>query len=286
MSRLASTFVAASVALAPLPAFARLGPSSEAARAGDPDAIAEGEARRQEAITAFNAGDLGVAVEKFKEAYAADPSPAYLFNIGRVYEEMGQLEDALEYYERFARQPHLKLEERQQAGERIEILRKLVQPKTAGDDSTVKADDPEDGASGGTNNGGTTREPVDASSVGRPLVIAGAALLSVGGAIAIGGGLGLGLAARNRSARIDAIQPGENPDMLSLTEAEDLDAEGRTLELWQIVTAAAGGAIAITGAALLGVGLSRRAKAKVQRSASVSPVASRDFAGFVVRGRF
>ena len=244
------------------------------------DAFERAEVLRKQAIEAYSAGDLETTLEKFKAAYDVDPSPAFLFNIGRVYEEMGELELALEYYETFARQPRLRLEEREQAAERIEVLRKLVGPGQGDPPASEDAPAVEE------NEPATTPSDGDAPPVGesRPLIIAGASLLGVGAALALGGGLGLGFAARDRSDRIDAITPGNNPDGLTLSEVEDLDAQGRTLERWQIATAAVGGAIAVTGGVLLGVGLSRRSKAKA--TARVQPVLGRGLAGVSIHARF
>ena len=276
-STLLIVVTAAAVGLAPV--VTQAAPSEDGADSPG-DAFEQAEALRQEALEAYNAGDLETTLDKFKAAYEIDPSPAFLFNIGRVYEEMGELELALEYYEKFARQPRLRLEEREQAAERIEVLRKLVGP---GDGDPPPSDDPppvEDDEPKATPNG-EDEPPVGES---RPLIIAGASLLGVGAALALGGGLGLGFAARDRSDRVDEITPGNNPEGLTLSEVEDLDAQGRTLEFWQIATAAAGGAIAVTGGVLLGVGLSRRSKAKA--TARVQPVLGCGLAGVSIHTRF
>ena len=275
LSNLSVLVTAAAVGLAPV--VSQAAPAEDAA--GSPDeAFERAEALRLEAIEAYNAGDLETTLEKFKAAYDVDPSPAFLFNVGRVYEEMGELERALDYYEKFARQPRLRLEEREQAAERIEVLRKLVSPDEPAPDEggSPTTDDPP----------APVGEEQDRAAVGpsRPLIVAGASLLGVGAALALGGGLGLGFAARDRSDRVDAVTPGNNPEGLTLSELEDLDAQGRTFEVWQIVTAAGGGAVAVTGAVLLGVGLARRGKAKA--SAAVRPVFGRGFAGASIRTRF
>jgi hypothetical protein len=49
----------------------------------------------------FKKKNLVGALESFKRAYQSYPLPLMLFNIGRVYEEMGHLPKALETYERF-----------------------------------------------------------------------------------------------------------------------------------------------------------------------------------------
>ena len=286
MSRIASAIVVLCLPIASVPiatahasAYAVSGPAE-----GDPEAAEE---HRQAAIEAFNGGDLPGAIASFEKAYEADPSPAYLFNIGRVYEEMGELENALEYYERFARQPHLTLEERERAGERIDVLRRLVGEQTQDDDGGEEDAGEDDLDDGGDEPPTEPTGPDDTAGPersGRGLIIAGSTLLGVGAAVALGGGLGFGFVARDRSDQVDAVEQGDNPEGLSLSEIEDLDAEGRTFEIWQIVTVAAGGALAVTGVSLLAVGLVRRGKAK--RTAFVQPSVGPRFGGVVVRARF
>ena len=247
--------------------------------APDPAKVEEAERLRDEAIIAFEADDFEGAIEKFKQAYEVDPEPSYLFNIGRVYEELGQLKEALEYYQKFAVQPHLELSEREAAAERIKVLRNLV-----GEDEPDERSDP--GVEPQPPPPRETDEPPDTPQRPyKPFVIAGATLLGLGGAAAIGGGVGFGVLARNRSDQVRAVADEGNPDGLTLTEVEDLDAQGRSFELLQITTASVGGAVAIVGAVLLAVGLSRRSKAK-RATANVGAVWTRSTSGLVVSGRF
>jgi len=287
MSALATCTVVASLVASPIAwptaVGSRAAPGGESPKtAPQTDAVALADERHAEAVAAFSAGDLATAVAKFKAAYAAAPSPAYLFNIGRVYEEMGELASALEYYEQFARQPGLKLEERQQAAERIEVLRTLV-PTTPVPPPVGNPPDTQDQPA--EQEPQPAPDPVDpkAAKQARTFTIVGASLLGVGAAVGLGGGIGLGLLARNRSEQVASVEEGENPDGLTLSQLEDLDAEGRSFELWQIVTAASGGAMAITGAVLLGVGSKRRSNGA---TAGLRPTLHRNFAGATLSGRF
>ena len=110
-------------------------------------------------------------------------------------------------------------------------------------------------------------------------------LTGVGGAIGIGGGLGFGLAARNRSLSVEDVTGG-NPERLTFSEAQALDDEGRRFETLQIVMAATGAAVAITGVALLAVGLKRKKQAAAGPTATLVPTWTGRSAGLSLQGRF
>ena len=67
------------------------------------------------------------AVDLFEQAYAIDPQPNYLFNIGRVYEEKGDLKKAVEYYQRFVQEPGVQIESRDRAAQRLRVLKAIVE---------------------------------------------------------------------------------------------------------------------------------------------------------------
>ena len=50
----------------------------------------------------FTAGRYPEALDKLLEVYELDPNPVILYNIGRCYEEVGQLAEAAEYFQRAA----------------------------------------------------------------------------------------------------------------------------------------------------------------------------------------
>ena len=224
------------------------------------DEIAEAEAHRDEAIAAFNAGDFEVAIEAFEAAYGLDPEPSYLFNIGRVYEEAGQAEEALSYYERFAAAPNLSSEERARADDRIRALQETVgetqpDPPPETDDDSTGSTEPDTVAA-------TTRviESKDGAprrqKRARPLVIAGATVFSIAGAATIGTGVGFALVGEDR----------------------------RDLRLALLGSTAGAGAVAVVGVVLMAVGLARRAKTR--RSIYVRPVWTPRTRGVAVGARF
>ena len=88
-------------------------PAAVEPEAGEPPS--EADALSDEAVAAFKAKDYDTAIAKFQRAYEIDPQPNYKFNIGRVYEEKGDLENAVKYYQEFVQSPGVDLEAREAA---------------------------------------------------------------------------------------------------------------------------------------------------------------------------
>lgn len=219
---------------------------------------------RQEAEEMFFQEDFQAAIERFEQAHALDPDPTDLFNIGRIYEQQGKLTPALEHYEAFAELPGLSLEERAAAAERIKVLRVLVAKGEAEGAYTRVPTASIDLRSPSGDAGG---RPAD-KPPGQAMLISGSTLLAVGAAAALAGGVGFGLAARRRADQIDNLTNGSNPGRLTLAEAEAIDASGRDFSTLQITFLAAGGAIALAGAALLTAGLVQNRRAQL---AAITP---------------
>lgn len=159
---------------------------------GDPEELSA------RAVEKFEAKEYDAAVELFEKAYAADPEPNYLFNIGRVYEEKGDLENAVVYYQRFVSQSGVDLESRQTATERLKVLREtLDQLEEDKPDETPTEDitetPPED-----------TGEDEEAAAQQRKrnMRIAGYSVLGAGGALVIVGAV-FGGAARSSANEAD-----------------------------------------------------------------------------------
>lgn len=237
---------------------------------------------RKQAEQRFVDEDYTGALADFQRAYELAPHSTDLFNMGRIHEEMGELQSAVERYEEFVEQPRVPLEERAQAAERLEVLRVLVAKDTPPSAAAPRLD-------GNPNRDASRfddRASVDAlrARENRPLVASGATFLALGAGIALAGGLGFGLAARRASDGVDELDEGRNPDRLSLSQAEDLDAKGKDLESLQIASLATGAAFAIVGAALLGTGLVRARGPRGRRT--VSPDISARTVGVRATWRF
>lgn len=271
--------------MSPLPALAQ-GAQPEADAETTPAPPAEADDSRQDtqleqAMRAYKSGtknynraQYDAALADFKEAATLYASPDFQYNIGLCYEKLGKNEEAVRAYVTYLKtKPNA--EDRPNVEDRIQRLQERIeqgggetQPPPPDDVGPVEPDDkpPEN------------TEPEDD---GRPLIIAGAALAGVGAVIGLGGGIAFGALARQRSVQIDDIQEGGNPDELTFTEAEDIEAQGKRLEAIQIAFAAGGAAIAVTGAVLLALGLRKRKNA-VSTSAWLGP----STAGVAISGRF
>src|SRR5688572_2447927 len=59
----------------------------------------------EEGAALYAARDYRRAIEKFIQAYAVDTDPNLLFNIARCYEELGDVDAAIEKYETFLKTP-------------------------------------------------------------------------------------------------------------------------------------------------------------------------------------
>lgn len=113
--------VAASMALgfAAAPAAA----ANEARPATAPANQASVAQLNEEGAAFYAARDYRRAIEKFIQAYAIDEDPNLLFNIARCYEELGEVDAAIEKYENFLKTPGADTRGRQRARESLATLR-------------------------------------------------------------------------------------------------------------------------------------------------------------------
>lgn len=77
----------------------------------------------EEGAALYAARDYRRAIEKFIQAYAVDTDPNLLFNIARCYEELGEVDAAIEKYETFLKTPGADTRGRQRARESLASLR-------------------------------------------------------------------------------------------------------------------------------------------------------------------
>lgn len=251
--------------------------TSEApSEANDTDARRAAELVQQGAA-AYQAKDLERAITLFEEAYELDPKPNLVFNIGRVYEELGDLNRAIEFYSRFTVQKGIRLETRKLAAERIRVLRDILSQSQSADDAqapaaatasespppaqltTPSAYPPEDRPE---------PTPVDR---GRNLRIAGYSLLGVGlgaGAAALGFGIS-GLTNEKEAQRQCA-------PLCRESEVETIHQQLIAAD----VLGAVSGAFLATSVVLLAVGFKRKASS---RDRKVAALASPGHVGLRVR---
>lgn len=265
--------VAVSVALGMVPATASAGPSTQE----------QVEALNSQAFEKFEAKQYEEAVALFEQAYALQPEPNYLFNIGRIYEESGNLVRSVEFYERFVKEPGVPLEARERGLERLRVLRAILEETERQAEPEVEPE-PEPAPEPAV-----VPEPEPEPQKQRPpkLRIAGYALLGVGGAGLAAGGVLAGLALQ-RANRLEQQHTFE--------ERSDTADQGRTMALTADILFGVGGALAAAGLVMVIVSLPRKAKsAKSARAKSeraqegrpqLSPWATRRGAGLAATVRF
>lgn len=226
----------------------------------------------QAAIDAFEAGRYDQAVENFERAFALDANPNNLFNIGRVYEEVGDFGAAVDYYKRFIAQPKVSLDNRKIALERIEVLEQII----AKTQSAAVEPEPEPESPAPV----IAAQPVAIDDVDssdeqrrRKQRAGGYVLLGLGGAGLIAGGIAGGLAAGTERELADSSEPEQRTKLVERGDAAALAAD---------VLLIAGGTLALVG---LIVTLTALPKRNQQRTA-LAPVFDAHGGGVVVLHRF
>ena len=202
------------------------------------------------AVERFQNKDYEGAVELFERAYSIDSQPNYLFNIGRVYEESGKIDKAVEYYQRFVQSPGVDLESREIALERLRVLREIQKEITGPEKPPPDQVEPEPEPEGPSND-----PPVDDGEAPRKLSkleIAGYSVLGVGGAALIIGGVFGGLALSQQS---------ELDTQMSFENRQEVISSGTTNALVADILFISGGALAVTGLIMALVGRSKRKRA-------------------------
>jgi len=221
--------------------------STPAAPTGSVDVAATGQAPAPgsaadlsgQAIERFKARDYDAAARLFEQAYGLDPNPNYLFNVGRVYEEKGDIRSAVDFYQRFVKEPGVEIESRELALQRLRVLRAILhetEPQP-GQPTTANPSDPKTGVT--PQSAGTGEDESDRR---KSMRLGGYALLGVGGISMVVGGIlgGLTLAKKN-----------ELNDAHMVEDRKALAREGKTFALVSDVTLFTGAALAVAGLVLV-----------------------------------
>jgi tetratricopeptide (TPR) repeat protein len=279
MHRTVATLLAASLLASSADARAASLPNARpgmlllAPAAGAPGAAAStGETETFESLVGqatgkFKEKDYAGAVALFERAYAVQPEPAILFNIGRIYEEAQNAEAAIGYYEKFIADQNVEAKDQEKAVQRLTVLRtiveirekekartqpKPVEPKPVAEPVPV-APQPVAQQPGGD------QKPAKPGRVLRPL---GFTLVGTGAALLIGGAVVGGLA---------KAQHGEFAKATDLDLRRDAAARGQSLARTTDGLLIAGGVVAVLGVVMLIVPAARKSRAVQALSPRVSP---------------
>lgn len=245
----------------------------------EPPAL-DGPSLNERATKAFEEGRYDDAIALFEREYERTQQSNCLYNIGRVYEQKGELDQALRYYRRFVGRAGVDLEARETTIERIAVLKQALDeagleepPKVELTPVPVPVPPPPEDA-----------EPEDADAPdGRRrqrVRIAGYALLGIGGAGLLAGGVLAGLALRQST---DA----RNQEFVD--EAERRQDDARRLALGADASLIAGGTVAAAGLIMVLTTLRRKKDGTSDDATTrveVAPYRDRRSAGLTVAGRF
>ena len=252
--------------------FPRLQAAGAVSSASDPPESASAAELTRQARERFKARDYDAAVRLFEQAHALDPNPNYLFNIGRVYEEKRDLRSAIDHYERFVADPAVESGAREQAMQRLRVLKAVLNdtaPRPADPvgpaDDTATAPAPVDPTP--PNEGPDPVEPTPTpvasaapepapqplrssldpaparrSDPARSMRLGGYALLGAGGVGLVLGGVfgGLALAKRNEQGASHIVE-----------DRQSIGHTGKTFAVVADVGLFAGAALAVTGLVLV-----------------------------------
>lgn len=278
MTGVVGTLCAALLATGPSLALARVDAAPSAA---SPETTADAEALSEQAVEAFSAKRYDESIGLFEQAYALDANPNYLFNIGRVYEEKGDLEQAVAHYQKFVSQPGVDLESREAATERLKVLRAALQQLK---EEKSENEDPEEADETPLETDAQLDDDGEPTDRKRGQRIAGYSLLGVGGAGLIVGGILGGLA---QSKAGDADDAEFVDDALRLRD--DARRQARAADAMLIT----GGVLAAAGLVLVLTTLGQGKKGKKDAAAAIrsrrwviAPAASPRSTGAVLHGRF
>ncbi len=215
----------------------------------------------------FKEKDYAGAVALFERAYAVQPEPAILFNIGRIYEEAQNAEAAIGYYEKFIADENVEPKDQEKAVQRLQVLRTIVEIREKEKARTKPK--PAEPAPVAEPNPVNQPQPVDQqpndkkpAKPGRLMRPIGFTLVGTGAALVIGGAITGGLAKG---------QYNDFSNAKTLSDQEAAGARGRSLARTADGLFIAGSLIAVVGAVLLIVPAVRKSRAAKSLSPQVSP---------------
>ncbi len=205
----------------------------------------------------FAAKDFDAAARLFEQAYGLDPNPNYLFNIGRVYEEKGDIRTAITYYQRFVQEPGVELDAREKAATRLKVLRAILKETEPTAPTEPEPEDPapvqQVAPAEGPEPAPVLPPTSDAPDRRKTMRHGGYALIAVGAASVVVGGIFGGLTLRKKN-ELDASNIIEDRQSLAHT--------GRTYGVVADITLFTGAALLVTGVVLAVVARKPRTAAR------------------------
>jgi tetratricopeptide (TPR) repeat protein len=237
----------------------------------------------EEGATLYAARDYRRAIEKFIQAYAIDTDPNLLFNIARCYEELGEVDAAIEKYEVFLKTPGADTRGRQRARESLASLREARdQPKPAPDAAPSHAKSSTAVETSAEASSANPHDTAETRSV-LPWVTLGGSIL-----FAAAGTTFYLLGASDHSEVTDARGYNDDSGVLQMTrrEADDLVSSGDTKKLIGGISFGLAGALAATYVVLLVTGEEHSSEPEPGPSLGFSLAPSPGGSSVMVQGSF
>jgi len=227
------------------------------------------ESLAEQARAKYREKDFVGAVALFERAYALQPDPAILFNIGRIHEQANNVDAAIAYYQKFIADETVDIGLRDTALQRLATLEKIVeirekeeakqkpkQPEPAKQPDASQQVGPQPGPQTPP---GDDKSPQNKTKILRPI---GYTMFGVGAALLIGGGIAGGLA-KGQENKFEAAE--------TLDDQREAGQRGKSLAATADGLFVAGGVLAVVGMVLLLVPKARKSKAVQAMQPKVSP---------------
>lgn len=257
-------------------------PTTAAARSNPQD---EAQLHYDEGVRLYDAAEFKEAATEFELAYALVPDASLLYNIGLAWEEAGELDKALDSYQRYvAKSP----EDASELEPQIRALEYRIQKR---DDATAAAAANKATSTPSADPDAPTPHdpppqatPADRPSIVTPLI---GTLLGVG-AIGLATGTGLAVAAQKHSNNLETNCTAGNDGKVVCPSDMQKDADqARGFAIGADITFAVGGAALVTGVSLLAVRAARARHNKTTSRLQLSPNwAPRKGGSMMLSGRF
>lgn len=210
------------------------------------------------ATAAYQAEDYDKALDLFLQAYELKPEPAMAYNVARAYEARKEYANAEKYYRIFVEAPDVNLDARNDALQRIKLMRELAvvesgsteptTPAASGGESVTVATRPEDSGQPADpiapvdpdDNSGQTSSSQKSGPSPLTWVFLGT------GAVALGAGTTFGVLANQSASQLSEACRGPNNTLCPESSSSTAEAM-RSRALIADVSYATGGALVILG---------------------------------------
>lgn len=226
------------------------------------------ESLAEQARAKYREKDFVGAVALFERAYALQPDPAILFNIGRIHEQANNVDAAIAYYQKFIADETVDIGLRDTALQRLATLEKIVEIREK-EEAKQKPKQPEPKQPEATQPVGPQPGPQpppgdDKSGQNKTKILRpiGYTMFGVGAALLIGGGIAGGLA-KGQENKFEAAE--------TLDDQREAGQKGKSLAATADGLFVAGGVLAVVGMVLLLVPKARKSKAVQAMQPKVSP---------------